>query len=396
MARGVLIVLDSLGIGGAPDADEYNDLGANTLGNISLRCLAGLANRGKNSILQIPNLESLGIYRALELSTGEKLKNVTKPLIGGYAVARSHSLGKDTPSGHWELVGEPVKIRWHNFKDTCPVFPKSKINQIVSDSGLAGILGNCHSSGTEIIKSLGEKHINTCKPIFYTSTDSVVQIAAHEEVFGLDRLLKVCEISAKVFHPMGVCRVIARPFLGKSKKGFFRTKNRRDFSVEPPHQTLCDKVCRSGGTVWGYGKIGDIFNHRAVVTVASGVSDKDLFEQLLTGIDFGKSGDLIFANFVEFDSLYGHRRDVRGYAAALEAFDKKLPRLLSKLRDDDLLIITADHGNDPTAPGTDHTRERVPVLMFGKGVIKKNHGKINFSDVGRIMSRHLIKSVQTK
>ena len=389
MKRGILIVLDSLGIGGAPDAKAYNDLGANTLGNIVSKCNDGLACRGRSGNLNIPNLESLGIYKALEISMGQKNKLTKKPIIGGYAVATSQSLGKDTPSGHWELVGKPVDIAWHYFSPKIPVFPPQKINQIIKEAEITGILGDCHASGTEIIKKLGEKHINTGRPIFYTSKDSVVQIAAHENFFGLERLFKVCDIAARAFHPMGVCRIIARPFIGDTKVGFQRTKNRKDFSIDPPHETLCDSVTEAGGTVWGIGKIGDIFSHRSVTTVLSNVTDAILFERLILAMGEAKSGDLIFTNFVEFDTLYGHRRDVSGYASALERLDVGVPRLLSKMQKDDLLIITADHGNDPTATGTDHTRECVPVLMFGNGIKKRSYGKINFSDVGKIMAKHL-------
>ena len=389
MTRGILIVMDSLGIGGAPDAASYNDSGANTLGNITLFCSAGLAQQGRSGSLQIPNLHSLGIYRALKLATGQDYAKASKTLIGGYAAANSLSIGKDTPSGHWELVGQPIKFAWHTFDVQKPVFPIEKIKEIILRAELPGILGNCHSSGTKIINNLGEEHLTSGKPIFYTSSDSVVQIAAHEGHFGLEKLLKLCVISAEVFHPMGVCRIIARPFVGGGKKGFSRTKNRKDFSAEPPHGNLCDNVSLSGGTVWGFGKVGDIFNHRSITTVAAGMSDDKLFEHLIDKLDTTRDGDLIFANFVEFDSLYGHRRDVSGYAVALEEFDKKIPRIFAKMQEKDLLIITADHGNDPTAPGTDHTRECVPVLIYGKEIRNKNYGRISFSDVGNLMAKHL-------
>jgi len=389
MGKGVLLVLDSLGIGGAPDANYFNDGSANTLGNIIKSCMDGGANFGRKGRLKIPNLESMGLVEALKLASEKTIPDLSENIFGGYAAATSHSLGKDTPSGHWELTGIPVTLKWHYFKEEFPVFPSETINEITYLTDLPGILGDCHASGTDIIKKLGDEHIQTGKPIFYTSADSVVQIAAHEETFGLQRLLDLCEVTANIFHRMGVGRVIARPFVGNSNDGFLRTKNRKDFSINPPHETLCDRITKKGKVCWGIGKIGDIFNHRSITTICSGVADSQLFEELVKGLGMVADGDFIFANFVEFDSLYGHRRDVSGYASALEDFDVKLPRLLSQLTADDLLIITADHGNDPTASGTDHTRERVPVLMRGKNVVSKSYGLIDFSDVGATMARHL-------
>ena len=371
MGKAILLVLDSLGIGGAPDSKIFGDFGANTLGNIIKACAKGEANFGRKGKLKIPNLESLGIINSLKLADGDGSSDLFFDELGCYAAATSYSTGKDTPSGHWELVSAPVEFKWFHFKDKVTTFPSNKIKEIIKRTNIPGILANCHSSGTFVLDKFGEEHIKTKKPIFYTSADSVVQIAAHEEVFGLSELFHLCNEAAQVFHPMRVCRVIARPFLGDKTGTFYRTKNRRDFSIDPIHQTVCDSVVKAGGTCWGIGKIGDIFNHRSITTFSSGLSD------------------LIFANFVEFDSLFGHRRDVSGYALALEKFDFKLPQLLKKLNKDDLLIITADHGNDPTYLGTDHTRERVPVLIKSNLHTKKNYGLINFSDVGRLISEHL-------
>ena len=389
MARAILIVLDSVGIGGAPDAKLFDDLGANTLGNIINACLSGEANIGREGSLKIPNLERLGILNALKISTGTYANTLTRNKKGSYAAATSFSKGKDTPSGHWELVSAPVDFDWLYFLKQVPVFPKDKVTQIIRSANLKGILANCHSSGTEVIEKFGEEHIESGKPIFYTSADSVVQIAAHEETFGLDSLMNLCCEASKVFHPMGVCRVIARPFLGYKRGEFYRTKNRKDFLIDPIHRTVCDQVVQNGGTCWGVGKIGDIFNHRSITTVSSGRNDAELFNELVRTLDFAQAGDLIFANFVEFDSLYGHRRDVSGYAAALEQFDWNLPTLLNKIAKDDLLIITADHGNDPTYRGTDHTRERVPVLLKNASNFERNSGLLNFSDVGKLIAGHL-------
>ena len=389
MGRAILIVLDSLGVGGAPDAKSFGDLGANTLGNIIDACSAGKANFGRKGPLKIPNLESLGIINSLQLAGDSRASHLFLNGSVGYAAATSYSSGKDTPSGHWELVSAPIEFKWFHFKNQIPAFPLTKIKEIIERTEIPGILANCHSSGTTVIDKFGEEHIKTGKPIFYTSADSVVQIAAHEEVFGLTKLLHLCHESAKVFHPMRVCRVIARPFLGDKKGSFYRTKNRKDFSSDPIHQTVCDRVIKAGKTCWGIGKIGDIFNHRSIKTFSSGLSDLDLFDKLLQLLDIAEDGDLIFANFVEFDSLFGHRRDVSGYADALEKFDLKLPQLFNKLKKDDLLVITADHGNDPTHSGTDHTRERVPVLIKSFSQPKKNYGIIDFSDVGRLISNHL-------
>ncbi len=394
MARGIIIVLDSLGIGGAPDAKHFKDQGSNTLANIALYCNLGLAENGRSGKLKIPNLVSLGIYNATFVSSGVKLDGL-KLEQGTFAAATSCSFGKDTPSGHWELMGLPVNWHWHYFKKRVPVFPKRSIDRIISEAGLNGILGNCHASGTKIIDHLGHKHMETGMPIFYTSTDSVVQVAAHEEVFGLKKLYDLCMVTAGVFQPMGVCRIIARPFLGGITEDFFRTLNRKDFPVSPSGDTLCDLISQSGAKCYGIGKIGDIFNRKGITTFKEGETDLNLFNAIIDCMDFAQEGDLIFANLVEFDSKFGHRRDVSGYARALENFDKELPNLLSKMDSDDLLIITADHGNDPTAPGSDHTRERVPVLFHGKKNKNGNIGLISFSDVGQTMAEHLgIKSLK--
>ena len=388
MGKAILIVLDSLGVGGAPDADIYNDEGSNTFGSIALACSNGNADIGRKGALRVPNLESLGIYSATRLSTGLTLAN-TDSTSGSYGVARELSKGKDTPTGHHEIAGFTDPIGWYTFPEVVPVFPEKEMNKFIQKANLGGVLGNKHASGEEIINECGEEHLNSAYPIVYTSADSVLQIAAHEKWFGLERLYKTCKIAAEIFNDLRVQRIIARPFLGKNKEEFYRTKNRKDFILPPPIDTLCDKVIKSGKKCLGLGKISDIFGHRGISESISGLSDDKLFDEMLDIILKANAGDLIFANFVEFDTLYGHRRDLPGYARALENFDKKLPKLFSILERDDFLVITADHGNDPSYPGTDHTREQVPVLIKNHNLINKCYGLINFSDIGSLMENFL-------
>ena len=388
MGKAILIVLDSLGVGGAPDAGIYNDEGSNTFGAIALACSNGNADIGRKGALRVPNLESLGIYSATRLSTGLTLPN-TDSTIGSYGVARELSKGKDTPTGHHEIAGFTDPIGWYTFPEVVPVFPEKEMNKFIQKANLGGVLGNKHASGEEIINECGEEHLNSAYPIVYTSADSVLQIAAHEKWFGLERLYKTCKIAAEIFNDLRVQRIIARPFLGKNKEEFYRTKNRKDFILPPPIDTLCDKVIKSGKKCLGVGKISDIFGHRGISESVSGLSDDKLFDEMLEIILKANEGDLIFANFVEFDTLYGHRRDLPGYARALENFDKKLPKLFSILERDDFLVITADHGNDPSYPGTDHTGEQVPVLIKNHNLINKCYGLINFSDIGSLIEKFL-------
>lgn len=389
MSRAFLVVMDSVGIGGATDAAAFGDDGSDTLGHIAAECAAGRADVGRSGPISIPNLDRLGLGRAAELATGTYPPGFSAEPTGPYGAANEVSNGKDTPSGHWELAGLPVPFDWHYFPDTVPTFPPDKIAELIARADLPGILGDCHASGTEIIARLGDEHCKTGKPIVYTSADSVVQIAAHEGTFGLERLYKLCEIGTELFHPMMVGRVIARPFLGDSPATYKRTPNRRDYAITPPEPTLCNRVVDAGGRTLAVGKIGDIFAHYGISKVYKGVDDMALFDQMLGLCDTAADGDFVFANFVQFDSDYGHRRDVPGYAGALERFDARLPEFLAKLRADDLLIITADHGNDPTWPGTDHTRERVPVLVHGAGVAPRALGQVGFADVGESIAAHL-------
>lgn len=389
MPRAFLVVLDSVGIGGAPDADQFfngttPDTGANTLGHIALACDRGDADDGRKGPLHIPNLEALGIRAAEHLANGVDTSDLPQP-TGLWGAATEVSKGKDTPSGHWELAGVPVPWDWHYFPDETPAFPPEVTAEIMRLAGTDGILGNCHASGTEIINQFGADHLQSGWPIAYTSVDSVLQIAAHEDRFGLDRLMALCQGLAPMLHGMGVGRVIARPFLGDAG-GFQRTPNRKDFAIQTPAPTLCDWVSDTGGTVHAIGKVGDIFSMQGIDSVVKG-PDADLMNHLVRLARDAEDHSLTFANFVEFDAVYGHRRDVSGYARALEWFDAELPRVFKLLRDDDLILFTADHGNDPTWIGTDHTRERVPVVGLGAGA--KAIGQVAFADVGASVADHL-------
>ena len=274
---------------------------------------------------------------------------------------------------------------WHYFPEEIPAFPDEVIARVCAIAGTQGILGNCHGSGTVMVEAFGEAHMRTGQPICYTSADSVFQIAAHEESFGLDRLYALCEGVAPMLHEMKVGRVIARPFLGQPGN-FARTTNRHDYAITPPRPVLTNWVQEAGGHVHAIGKIGDIFSMSGIDTVVKG-ADAALMEHLFEAVRSQPDGSFTFANFVEFDSLYGHRRDVAGYARHLEWFDTQLAALLPKFRAGDLLILTADHGNDPTWTGTDHTRERVPVLMYGAGVGEIGH--VAFADVAAAIAAHL-------
>jgi phosphopentomutase len=384
--RAFLIVMDSVGCGGAPDAADFGDAGANTLGHIALACAAGRADDGRTGPLRLPNLDTLGLAAAIRLASGAETPGLAATPTGRWGAATEVSRGKDTPSGHWELAGVPVPWDWHYFPDTIPAFPPDLVALVCKLAGTEGILGNCHASGVPIIEKHCAEHLRTGWPICYTSADSVFQIAAHEEAFGLDRLLKLCQDLAPHLHAMKVGRVIARPFTG-TPGNFRRTANRHDYAMAPPAPTLLDWVAGAGRATHAVGKIGDIFSMRGVGTLWKGKSDLDLFDHLDRLAAEAEPGSLTFANFVEFDSLYGHRRDVAGYARALEWFDSRAGAFLSRLKPGDLAIFTADHGNDPTWKGSDHTRERVPVLCAGVGA-----GAIGlraFTDVAASVAAHL-------
>ena len=380
MSRVFLIVMDSVGCGGAPDAALFDDEGANTLGHIIEQCDLGNCNDGRSGELKTPNLDSLGLREVIKLANGQPTLTENTFITGCFGAATEFSNGKDTPSGHWELAGVSVPWEWYYFNNKVNSFSQEIIELVKSNGNVPGILGNCHASGTEIMHRFGEEHLRTGMPICYTSADSVFQVAAHEDFFGLDKLYTLCRAIAPTLHKMRVGRVIARPFLGSCSKDFVRTENRKDFAIHPPALTLCDYVQNANKTVCAIGKINDIFSGKGIDQVLKGRNDSELMKQLFEQVSLAKKDSLIFANFVEFDSEYGHRRDVNGYAKALEWFDEKLGLLLKRLSPDDLLVITADHGNDPTWSGTDHTRERVPVLVSGKG--NGSLDLIKFSDVG--------------
>jgi phosphopentomutase len=380
MARSFLLVMDSFGIGGADDAAAYGDEGADTLGHIA-------ASRP----LRLPNLERLGLAAAAAASTGAWPRGLDRrdAFTGAWGFAEERSRGKDTPSGHWEMAGLPVEFDWAYFPPSSPSFPPAITEPLIARGRLPGLLGNRHASGTQIIEELGEEHLRTGKPIIYTSGDSVLQIAAHEEAFGLERLYDVCGIAREIADPYRIGRVIARPFVG-ARGTFRRTANRHDYAIPPHRPTLLDRLAERGRAVIGIGKIHDIFAGNGVTEAVKAGDNEATFAATLAAARRAADGALVFANFNDFDTLYGHRRDVDGYAAALEAFDGRLAEIEAALRPGDLAIITADHGCDPTYRGTDHTREHVPVLAFGPGVAPRPLGcRDTFADIGQTVAAHL-------
>ncbi len=386
MARAILIVLDSVGCGGAEDAAAYGDEGSDTLGHIAEACAEGRGDRDglRSGPLDIPNLARLGLSHACEASTGRPLAGVARPEAptGRYGYGVEVSQGKDTPSGHWEIAGCPVPFKWGYFTALENTFPPDLVAAIIREGALPGILGNKHASGTAVIDELAEEHIRTGKPICYTSVDSVLQIAAHEEHFGLERLYALCKKVRVLVDPLRIGRVIARPFVGTTETGFTRTGNRKDFAIPPPDETILDRMAANGRPVVTVGKIGDIFAHRNTGDEIKPFGNAAMFAAALEAFERLPDGGFCFVNLVDFDTEYGHRRDIPGYAAALEAFDRDLPKLEALLKPGDLAVITADHGNDPSWPGSDHTREHVPILAFGPDVTAGPIGRReSFSDI---------------
>jgi phosphopentomutase len=374
-------VLDSFGIGATADADRFGDQGSDTFGHIAEQRAASAAGP-----LKLPNLARLGLYHASRDSTGEfPVGAITDTdIVGAYGFAEELSSGKDTPSGHWEIAGVPVLFDWGYFTERENTFPQELLDKLVERANLPGYLGNCHSSGTTIIAELGDEHVASGKPIFYTSADSVFQIACHEEAFGLERLYALCDIARELVDEYNIGRVIARPFVGDGPDSYVRTGNRRDLTTPPHADTVLDKLAASGGEVISIGKISDIYAHQGITKKIKASGNAALFDATLAAL--GEAGDrsIVFTNFVDFDMLYGHRRDVEGYAAALEYFDERLPEILEVLKDDDVMFICADHGCDPTWPGSDHTREHIPVLACGRGVAPGPLGKRDtFADIGQ-------------
>jgi phosphopentomutase len=345
--RITLIVLDGAGIGAMPDAPAWGDAGSDTFGHIC-----------ESRQLHLPNLQSLGLANIRPLSGVAKLEKTR----GSYGKCALKSNGKDTTTGHWEMAGIILERAFPTYPNG---FPQPVIDEFIAKTDVPGILGNFPASGTEIIKELGEEHVKTHKPIVYTSGDSVFQIAAHEEVIPLDRLYEICEIARGMLrdeHEVG--RVIARPFLG-APGSFYRTENRHDYAVPPPRENLLPLLSDHGLDVISIGKIASIYDSTGVTQDLKAKNNQQSIEQTITALHDDTRG-LIFSNLVDFDMLYGHRRDTEGYARALEHFDLRWPEIENAMREDDLLMITADHGNDPTYPGTDHTREYAPLIVFGK------------------------------
>jgi phosphopentomutase len=368
MTRAILIVLDSVGCGGAEDAKAYGDEGADTLGHIAEACADGRGDRDglRTGPLKLPRLEALGLGHAMKASTGRAPPGfaLSEPR-GQWGYGIETSRGKDTPSGHWELAGTPVDFDWGYFPETVPAFPSALTEALIEEGKLAGILANRHASGTAVIEEYGEEHLRTLKPICYTSADSVLQVAAHEQAFGLERLYDLCRIARRLCDPLKIGRVIARPFLGASGKDFARTGNRKDFAMPPPEGNILQRAARAGQPVVSIGKVGDIFAHRDTGDERKGKSNNGNIDLLIEALATTPEGGLIFVNLVDFDTEWGHRRDVPGYAACLEAFDRRLGAIEAAMRPEDYCVITADHGNDPTFRGFDHTREHVPILAFG-------------------------------
>ncbi len=384
--RAIILVLDSFGVGATADADKFGDVGADTFGHIAAERATSAAGP-----LRLPTLASLGLFHAGQESTGSFAAGHDPAIevIGAYGHAAELSSGKDTPSGHWEIAGVPVLFEWGYFTGKDETFPKELLDELIERGSLPGVLGNCHASGTTIIAELGDEHVVSGKPIVYTSADSVLQIACHEGSFGLERLYALCDIARELVDKYNIGRVIARPFVGDSAENYARTGNRRDLTTPPHAPTVLDKLAAKGGEVVSVGKISDIYAHMGITQKIKASGNEALFEATLAAI--GEAGDntIVFTNFVDFDMLYGHRRDVEGYANALEYLDGRLPEIIELVGEGDLLVLCADHGCDPTWPGSDHTREHIPVLVYGGGVTAGSLGRReSFADIGQSLATH--------
>ena len=384
MSRAIIAVLDSFGVGATADADQFGDVGSDTFGHIAATRAASPAGP-----LQLPNLAKLGLFHAGRDSTGSFAAGADEDvdIIGAYGFAEELSSGKDTPSGHWEIAGVPVLFDWGYFTKKTDTFPPELLEKLIERADLPGVIGNCHASGTTIIAELGDEHVKTGKPIVYTSADSVFQIACHEESFGLDKLYELCDIARELVDEYDIGRIIARPFSGTDAASYVRTGNRRDLTTPPHAKTLLDKLAADGGDVISVGKTSDIYAHQGITKKIKATGNAALFDATLEAMRDATDHSIVFTNFVDFDMLYGHRRDVEGYAAALEYFDQRLPELLAEMQADDILILCADHGCDPTWPGSDHTREHIPVLAYGAGVTPGPLGKReSFADIGQSLA----------
>jgi len=393
MSRAFIILMDSFGIGATDDAEKYGDAGADTLRHIAEWCAEGKADKVgvRNGPLNIPHLTRLGLNGAAMISGGKPVPGLMTdiPIQGAYGCAAEKSFGKDTPSGHWEIAGVPALFDWGYFPPEYPSFPDELLEKLIERGNLPGVLGNRHASGTDIIQELGDEHVRTGKPIVYTSADSVFQIAAHETSFGLDKLKALCKLTRELVDEYNVGRVIARPFTGTSGH-YVRTGNRADYAVPAPEPTLLDKLIENGQEVIAIGKVGDIYAHRGISRIVKADGNMALFDAFLQEAKTAPDHSLVFVNLVDFDMLYGHRRDVVGYAKALEDLDKRLSEFENLMQPHDIAVITADHGCDPTQPGSDHTRENIPVLFFGPSIQPGPIGKREtFADIGQTLAKHL-------
>ena len=365
-----MLVLDSVGVGEAPDADRYGDVGADTVGHIHAR--VGLS---------LPELGKLGFGAITPLGD--------EPVAGAFGRMQEQSAGKDTMTGHMELAGCQIDRPFPTFTETG--FPDEVIARFCELGGLPGVLGNEAASGTEVIERLGAEHVATRKPIVYTSADSVFQLAAHEELYPLEEQYRLCRLAREqlLTGELAVARVIARPFVGSAESGFTRTKGRKDFALPAPGPTICDRLAEAGLEVVSVGKINDIFSGRGISKAMAGRTNDACLDDLIEAMAAPAGHELIFVNLVDFDTLYGHRNDPEGYRDCLQAFDRRLPEVLAALGDDDLLIITADHGNDPCHPGTDHTRELVPLLAYHRQLPPTPLGlRESFADVAQTIAEN--------
>lgn len=351
MGRINIIVLDSFGVGELPDAHEYGDEGSNTL--------EGIYNNYK---LNLPNLKKLGLYNIVGLNIPEKEENP----IGCFGKATEISKGKNSPVGHWEMSGAITEVAFSTFPNG---FPKDLLEKVSKEANIPGFICNEKGSGTDLLKKYGEESVKTKKPIVYTSADSVFQIAAHEDVYPIDELYRICKVARKVIDEgnYNIGTVIARPFVGTANDNYKRTYNRKDFEATTFAKTMLDVLVENGRTVYAIGKIEDLFVGRGITNSVHTEGNADGIEKNILALK-NSNYDLIFTNLVDFDMLYGHRNDVEGYGKALEYFDSKLPEIIENLKQDDILIITADHGCDPSTPSTDHSREYIPVIVYGKSL----------------------------
>jgi phosphopentomutase len=378
MARAFLFILDSFGIGYAPDAAVFGDEGANTFLHIC-----------DHMKLKVPHLASLGLGAAAKAAGGHNPFPDAR-IIGQWGHASEVSQGKDTITGHWEIAGVPVPFKWHYYPETIPAFPTELTDEIIRRCALPGLLCCAHASGIQVIEDFGEEHLASGKPIIYTSADSVIQIAAHEKTFGLQRLYEVCKVARDLTYDLKVGRIIARPFIGSSTQNFERTGNRKDYAILPPSPTFLKIATDASRHVISVGKIGDIYGHVGTGEEIKVPGNAAMMDKVVATMLTLRDGGFLMTNFVDFDTLYGHRRDPIGYGKLLEEFDAGLPRVFAQMKDGDLLILTADHGNDPTYKGTDHTREQIPILTFAKNIKPGSIGhRQTFSDIGQSIASHL-------